>query len=350
MHEQLLESPKALKMKLPLGLIEAEAIASWRREIRDIIEGRDPRILLIVGPCSIHNIESALHYAKLLKALADDVQDHFFVVMRTYFEKARTTLGWKGLIYDPHLDDSNDSRSGLHLARSFLLELVRLGLPAATEFLEPIVSNYIEDLISWGSIGARTAQSQIHRQLASSLSMPVGIKNRTDGNIDVAIQAAISARMQHSFLAMNDSGQAVIRKSKGNPLPHIVLRGGEECKNYDRASIDHAVKLLERAKITPHIIVDCAHDNSKKNYKKQTEIFSYLLDEVIGGNTAIRGIMLESFLLEASQDTLTSTTLSSEEIAYGASLTDPCLGWEETEALIKEAHKLKSYQYQVANT
>lgn len=349
MNKYYIDSPKALLEKHPLSTENSQKISKWREEIQAILAGNDPRLLLIVGPCSIHNKNAAYEYATLLKELSEQVKEHFFIVMRTYFEKARTQIGWKGLLYDPHLDSSDDIATGIVSARSLLIDLVELGLPTGCEFLDPLAANYISDLISWGSIGARTAQSQIHRQLASDLPMPVGFKNRTDGNIEVAIQSILAANRAHTFLSIGNEGQVCIKKSSGNIFPHLVLRGGEQNENFDKASITSAAKLLQTAKLPLGIIVDCSHDNSKKSCFRQGKIFSYLIHEKIAGLSALRGIMLESFLLEGTQSTLTSKVYSLEEIAYGASLTDPCLDWQATKALILEAHRLKSYKCQMVN-
>ncbi len=321
-------TPKALKNKLPL--FEHEKISSYRQTIEDILLGKDNRLLLIVGPCSIHDTAAAYAYAKELKRVADEVEDCFFIVMRTYFEKARTALGWKGLIYDPNLDGSNNMQKGLHLARELLLALTKLGLPAATEFLEPYTPNYIADCISWGSIGARTCQSPIHRQIASNLQMPIGIKNRSDGNIDIAVGACITAKEAQSFLTINDEGMLTQVTTTGNPLPHIVLRGSDQGPNFDHRSIATAAKKLKEANLTESIIIDCSHDNSEKNYARQEIVFSSVIEQVLTGKSPIRGIMIESFLEAGAQ----SEPLSKE---IGKSITDPCLDWQTTEALIREA-------------
>jgi len=355
MDDHLLESPETLIQRYPLSQQAAEAIALRRHEILEILTGKDPRLLLIVGPCSIHNIAAGREYAQRLKRLSSEVEDSFLVIMRTYFEKPRTSFGWKGLFYDPHLDGSNDITSGIHLCRSFLLELAELGLAAATEFLEPLSSNYLADLISWGSIGARTVQSPIHREIASNLPMPVGFKNRNDGNIEIAVQAAASSKEGHAFLGVGTDGRIAIKRSSGNIFPHIVLRGSEEADNFDLASQRHAVTLLERYGLPPSLIIDLSHGNSRKNFRKQAANFSELIDQIQKGNKLIRGFMLESNLLESTQEALLDrqnlhlypyplcNSYSNEEIAFGASLTDPCLGWQATETLIKEAAKLNTF-------
>lgn len=318
-------TPKNAKSNIPL--LQPEKIQVWRHEIGEILQGRDQRLLLIVGPCSIHNVDAAKAYAERLKLLAEEVQDVFFIAMRAYFEKPRTSLGWKGLLYDPYLDGSNDMQTGIHLARSFLSDLTELGLAAATEFLEPLSAFYLSDFISWGSIGARTCQSPIHRQLASFLPMPVGFKNRSDGNVDIAIQAIITSRQSHHFLGIDEDGHVSQVYGAGNQLTHLVLRGGENHPNYDRASIEKARLRLQHADLIDRLIVDCSHDNSQRNYREQTKIFSFLINQIASGNKTIRGIMLESFILAGVQDQYFSKELA-------ASLTDPCLDWETTEQII----------------
>lgn len=344
MNEYFIESPKAVQALLPLTPETEKKIVQWREEIVAILEGRDPRLLLIIGPCSIHNRNSGLEYAKLLKKLSEQVKDQFFIVMRTYFEKARTELGWKGFLYDPDLNNSYDITSGIFSSRAFLLDLAELGLPAGCEFLDPLAASFISDLISWGSIGARTCQSQIHRQLASSLPMPVGIKNFTDGNVEVAIQSLVSAKAAHSFLAIGNEGKLCIKKSSGNIFPHIVLRGGRKCTNFDKIALEQTSHLLKLAGLAPSILVDCSHGNSQRNYLEQKKVFSTLIEEEIAGLSMLRGIMLESNLLEDTQQSHRAkahSPYSLEEIAFGASLTDPCLNWQETVALVLEAHRLK---------
>jgi 3-deoxy-7-phosphoheptulonate synthase len=338
MNQDLLDSPEYYKQQLPLSDQAKAQIRTWREEICRILQGKDDRLLLIVGPCSIHNPESALEYAKKLTKLREEVKDHFFIIMRTYFEKPRTSIGWKGLLYDPFLDTTHNIQQGLTICRSLLLQLVELGMPAATEFVEPLACHYFQDLISWGSIGARTVQSPLHRELASSLEMAVGFKNHTCGDIEAAICACLAAKQPQTFLSINEKGALSIKKSLGNPFPHIILRGGKKSINYDRDSIKIAHQLLMRAHLESAIIVDASHDNSKKDHKKQAAIFSYLLHEKEAHQIPIRGIMLESFLLEATQQTLTANSpYSQEEIAYGASFTDPCLDWQSTQELIQNA-------------
>jgi 3-deoxy-7-phosphoheptulonate synthase len=261
--------------------------------------------------------------------LADEVQDVFCIAMRTYFEKSRTTLGWKGLLYDPHLDDSHDMHEGILLSRKLLQDVTEMGLATATEFLDPLASYYISDYICWGSIGARTCQSPIHRQLASALHMPVGFKNRTDGNVDTAIGAVVTAKCPHQFLGIDDDGCICKVTGSGNPYPHLVLRGGEDRPNYDPLSIEWAARALRQANLAQTIIVDCSHDNSQKKYWQQPKVFSFLIDQVRKGYSPIRGLMLESFLLAGNQDAAMIKDM-------GVSITDPCLDWQMTEEIIRQ--------------
>ncbi|MBS0634684.1 MAG: 3-deoxy-7-phosphoheptulonate synthase [Verrucomicrobia bacterium] len=295
-------------------------IAQARTTIANILQGKDPRRLLIVGPCSIHNIDYAKEYAKRLKTLANEVQDSFYICMRAYFEKPRTTLGWKGLLYDPFLDGSNKIEEGLKMARELLEYLQGLEIAAATEFLEPLSYHYLGDLISWGSIGARTCHSPIHRQLASYIPMPIGFKNPIDGNIEIAIQACLTARKPHTFLGIDDNGKIATLHSEGNSLCHVVLRGSVNGPNFDEAT--STIERLKQEKLLDAIIVDCSHGNCQNDYRRQKEIFEQLMHQ-----TEIRGIMIESFL-EAGNTNIHNR---------GQSITDPCIDWEMTESMIKEA-------------
>lgn len=323
---------EALLTEYSLSTQEIDTVARWRKETVAILEAKHPKVLLIVGPCSIHNTASAMQYARRLKILAEEVSDIFYVIMRTYFEKPRTSSGWKGLLYDPHANGSYDIPHGLRTSRKLLRELIQLGMPTATEFLDPMFAPYISDCITWGSIGARTAESQIHRQLASNLAMPVGFKNRPDGAIDVAIHGALQAKQSQHFLGINNQGQTVLIKSSGNCCPHVVLRGGNKEINYDRASIERTKRLLVASDAAPIVIVDCSHGNSKKDYNHQTAVFSSLIEQLTKDPLFIRGLMLESFLLEGKQKE------DSAIIHPDISLTDPCLGWEKTEMLIRQGH------------
>ncbi len=325
-------TPHIATVSAPLSENARRQISYWRQMLIQILQNSDPRLILIVGPCSIHNSDAALEYAKNLKILASEVSDVFMILMRAYFEKPRTLFGWKGLGYDPHLDGSCDIESGVKIARQFLTSLADIGIPSAVEFLDPLFSYYIRDCVTWGSIGARTVQSQIHRQLASGLPMPVGFKNRTDGNIESAIHACLSAKEPHTFLAIDSSGKICKETTRGNVYPHIVLRGGELMPNYDSASIGLASALLHQASLPATLIVDCSHDNCKKSHLAQTDIFLYLIEQVKSGSRAIRGLMLESFLLAANQPI--------ENPSPYISITDPCLDWPTTEQLIVQAASL----------
>ncbi len=320
-------TPNEVKNALPLLL--KEEICAARDTICNILHGLDARILLIVGPCSIHNIDAAKDYANRLQRLSCEVEDVFFICMRTYFEKSRTSLGWKGLLYDPFLDGSNSIADGIRLARELLIYLSNIHLPAAIEFLEPLFGPYISDCISWGSIGARTCQSPIHRQLISGLNMPVGIKNRDDGNIDIAIQACLTAREPHHFLGINDSGNICQQVTKGNSLLHLVLRGANTGPNYSSSKIADASKRLKQASLLESIVVDCSHDNSQRDHLQQPKVFSDIITQITSSNSPVKGIMLESFLEEGSTNSVADAFL-------GRSITDPCLDWQTTEQIIRQ--------------
>ena len=319
-------TPKTLKQEQPLSDDLSYTINRWRGEITAILKGDDERQLLIVGPCSIHNVQSAFEYAARLKNLADTVRESFFIVMRTYFEKPRTCSGWKGLLYDPHLDGSCDIITGLRRTRAFLIELAQLGIPAATEFLDPHATPYFHDLISWGCIGARTSESQIHRQLATVLPMPIGFKNRPDGSIEPAVCGILQAQCPQRFLGMDEEGKIGIIQGQGNTFPHLVLRGGEKGPNYSATSIMHAHNRLQSFDLPQTVIVDCSHDNSRKNPHTQSAIFRSLIH---CNSPRVQGIMLESFLQEGKQQV-------SSHVTSDISCTDPCLSWEATAAVITE--------------
>lgn len=313
----------------------SEHVAASRETIKQIIGGDDHRFLAIVGPCSIHDEEAALEYATRLKVLAEKVSERIFVVMRVYFEKPRTTVGWKGLINDPHMDDSFDIDEGLHKARRILMRINELGLPAGTEMLEPIVPQYIADLVSWASIGARTTESPTHRQLASGLSMPVGYKNATDGSVDIAIHAMISARAPHSFLGIDNEGRTAIIKTRGNEAGHLILRGGRSGTNYDRESIVSACDKLLGSQLNPALVVDCSHANSEKDHTRQEIVWRDVIEQRANGLEAILGAMLESNINEGQQ----KLTDGGKDLQYGVSITDACIGWEKTEELLTWAHE-----------
>lgn len=324
-------TPKALKQELLASPPQLEFVYKSRKQVEKILKGEDPRLLLIVGPCSIHDNSSAIEYASKLRLLSDALSDHFFIVMRTYFEKSRTSLGWKGVVYDPHLNGTNDIATGLRHARSLLLELADLEIPAATEFLDPFMPKYFGDLISWACIGARTTESQIHRQFASGLPMPVGFKNGTSGNVDVALNAVLTASHPHTFFSINDDGHLAVVNTKGNPHSHIVLRGGEGKPNYDPHSIASVIEKLKKSHLPSNIIVDCSHDNSSRKYEEQCTVFKSVLKQHLEGNTYIRGLALESNLFAGSQP----MPIDKIRLQYAVSITDPCLDWASTEKLIR---------------
>jgi len=327
-----LPSPRAIKTKLPITDQAAALVVASREAIRRILHGQDTeRLVVIVGPCSIHDPDAAYEYAAKLKPLADSLRDRLLIVMRTYFEKPRTTIGWKGLINDPHLDGTCDIAAGMELARTILLKINELGLPCATELLDPISPQYVADLISWTAIGARTTESQTHREMASGVSMPVGFKNGTEGSLQVAVNAMISARTPHHFVGINADGQTAIIKTMGNPDRHIVLRGGGGKTNYDAEHVAKAEAAVAGEGIARPIMIDCSHDNSSKDHKRQGVVAREVLRQFREGRQSIMGLMLESNLHPGKQ-----TWKQGIPLAYGVSITDACLGWEETAALLTE--------------
>jgi len=329
---EVLIPPRVLKAELPLEEPIVETVVNARETIRRILRGDDKRLLCLVGPCSIHDPEAALDYARRLAALKPRLEKQFFVVMRVYFEKPRTTIGWKGLINDPHMDDSCDVEAGLRIARRLLLDINRMGLAAGTEMLDPISPQYIADLISWTAIGARTTESQTHRELASGLSMPVGFKNSTDGNLQVAVNAIESSRRPHSFLGINQDGLTAIVRTTGNPDTHVVLRGGKT-PNFDAKSIEECCRMLEKVKVEPRVMVDCSHAQTSKDYTKQPAILEALVEQVSTGSNSIMGVMLESNLGPGNQ----SIANGRAALKYGVSITDPCIDWPTTERCLLEA-------------
>jgi len=326
-------SPIELKREFPVSTAVADHVRQSRSILEDILTGNDRRVIAIVGPCSIHNTEMALEYARKLKLVADDVSDRIFVVMRVYFEKPRTTIGWKGLINDPHMDDTFDIATGLRKARQILLEINEVGLPAATEMLEPITPQYIADLITLASIGARTTESPTHRQMASGLSMPVGFKNSTEGSLEVAINAMKAGRAQHRFLGIDNDGKTCVMSTRGNELGHLILRGGRNGPNYDADSIAEASRLLSEAKLPPRLVVDCSHANSSKDYRRQSVVWNDVIRQRAEGNDAIVGLMLESNLVEGQQ----SLGDDPSKLTYGVSITDGCISIEQTAELLRSA-------------
>ncbi|MGF1451058.1 MAG: 3-deoxy-7-phosphoheptulonate synthase [Opitutales bacterium] len=328
-----LPTPHTLLEELPRTAAQADKIAAYREEIEQIIFGGDPRLLAVVGPCSIHDVEAGREYAEKLAELAERLRDRVFLVMRVYFEKPRTTTGWKGLIMDPQLDGSADLPTGLRVARKFLGEVLDLGLPTATELLDPITPQYIADLICWSAIGARTTESQTHRQMASGLSMPLGFKNGTDGDLAVAINAIKAASAPQTFLGINGDGQAAAVSTRGNPNCHIVLRGGRHGPNFDIQNVRLARQALEVAKLPPAVMIDCSHANSAKDPSFQPEVLRYGLGLVRRREPGVIGFMLESNLKPGKQP----FPRPKEELEYGVSITDGCIGWDATEALLTEA-------------
>ncbi|KAB2838861.1 3-deoxy-7-phosphoheptulonate synthase [bacterium] len=331
----LLPTPKQIQAQFPVSEKSQEIVFRGRQLIRDILDGKDRRLFVVIGPCSIHDPKAALEYAERLKTLADRVQDKLFLVMRVYFEKPRTTVGWKGLINDPFMDDSFHIEEGLKIARRLLAQLTEMGLATATEALDPIVPQYISDLISWSAIGARTTESQTHREMASGLSMPVGFKNGTDGNIQVAINAMKSALAPHSFLGIDPEGRISVFQTKGNPYSHVVLRGGDSQPNYDPASVAQCQKELEKAGLMQKIMIDCSHGNSNKDHNKQPGVFASVVDQVIAGNKSLVGMMVESNLFEGNQGIPKNLT----DLKYGVSVTDKCIDWPTTEKMILDAYQ-----------
>ena len=328
-----LVSPREVKEKLPASPEILARVAEYRETCRRILRGEDPRLLVIVGPCSIHDPVSAIDYAKRLAALAEEVSDRLFLVMRVYFEKPRTTVGWKGLINDPRLDDSGDMAHGIMVARRLLLDVAELGLPAATEVLDPIMPQYIADLVSWSAIGARTTESQTHREMASGLSMPVGFKNGTDGSIQTAIDAMRSSRTPHSFLGIDQEGMTSIIKTAGNPDGHLVLRGGRDGANYHAHQTADAAEKLAKAGVPNAIMIDCSHANSGKDPARQPEVWKSILDQRAAGRSDIVGAMLESHLEFGAQ----SLGDDPSKLRYGVSITDACLDWEATADLLRKS-------------
>ena len=324
-------SPRALRALSPTPEAVNATVAQSRDRIIRILNQEDPRLLVVIGPCSIHDEKSALEYATRLSKLHKEFADKMEIVMRVYFEKPRTTIGWKGLINDPHLDGSQDIEAGLKRARQLLLQIVGMGLPAATEFLDPIVPQYIADLITWAAIGARTTESQTHREMASGLSMPVGLKNSTDGSLQVAIDAMGATRHAHSFLGMNEDGATSIVRTSGNPHAHVVLRGGRAITNYDAASIAAAEAKLISEKLPPVLMVDCSHANSEKKFAKQEDVWHSVVEQRAGGTKSLIGLMVESHLSEGNQPIPKNIS----ELRYGVSVTDSCIGWEATERMLR---------------
>ncbi|TAF11271.1 MAG: 3-deoxy-7-phosphoheptulonate synthase [Nostocales cyanobacterium] len=333
----VLLTPNQVKEKLPLTKSAEHTILKFRQELEQILDFQDHRKFIVVGPCSIHDPKAAMEYAEKLKVLAEKVHDKLLLIMRVYFEKPRTTVGWKGLINDPDMDDSFHVERGILIARSLLLKLAEFGLPTATEALDPIIPQYISELVSWSAIGARTTESQTHREMASGLSMPVGFKNGTDGNINVALNALRSAKTPHNFLGINQKGQVSVFQTRGNPHGHVILRGGHT-PNFDPENVRFVEEQLKAADLPPRIVIDCSHGNTNKDYKLQPVVLENVIQQIVDGNTSIVGMMLESNLYAGNQPIIGKR----EELQYGVSVTDKCIAWEETEKIILAAHaKLK---------
>ena len=323
--------PVFLEEEMPITEKASSTVYQARNEIGDIIHGKDDRLLVIVGPCSIHDTKAALEYAARLKTAIDELSADLRVVMRVYFEKPRTTIGWKGLINDPYLDQSFKINDGLRLARRLLLDLAGMGVPAGTEFLDMIIPQYLVGLVSWGAIGARTTESQVHRELVSGLSCPVGFKNGTSGDVQIAIEAVRSAAHQHTFLGHTKNGQSAIFVTAGNPDCHAILRGGRATTNYDVESVGEACASLGKASLPSRIMVDCSHANSRKDHTKQPAVCRAVAEQIATGSRSIMGVMLESNLVAGAQK-----LVDKKQLLYGQSITDPCMGWDETLVLLRE--------------
>lgn len=334
----LLQSPNQVTSEMPLGPRAAEVVSRAREEVADVLHGRDDRQIVIVGPCSIHDPVAAVDYAGRLLELRNKLADSLVIVMRVYFEKPRTTVGWKGLINDPHLDGSYDIPTGIRWARKLLLELAELGMPAATEMLDPVIPQYIADLVTWTAIGARTTESQTHREMASGLSMPVGLKNGTDGSLTVAINAMIASSRPHSFLGIDGDGRVGVVKTRGNPHCHLVLRGGNTGPNYRAAEVAKAASALGKAGVNPRVMVDCSHDNSGKDPMRQPEVLADVAAQVRAGSPHLLGVMIESNLVAGRQEPGPRSTLT-----YGQSITDGCVDFGTT------ARMLESFAESVAS-
>ncbi|WP_409522550.1 3-deoxy-7-phosphoheptulonate synthase [Nitrincola sp. MINF-07-Sa-05] len=331
-------TPETLKDKLPITELAANTVMHGRQTIKDILDRKDKRLMVVIGPCSIHDTEAALEYGRRLKALSEEVKDSLYLVMRVYFEKPRTTVGWKGLINDPHMNDSFDIEEGLHIARKLLLDLSEMGLPLATEALDPISPQYIQDLISWSAIGARTTESQTHREMSSGLSCAVGFKNGTDGGLTVAINAMQSVSHPHSFLGIDGDGQVSIVRTRGNQYGHVVLRGGNGKPNYDSVSVKLCEQAMDKAGLINNIMIDCSHANSSKDPALQPLVAENAANQILEGNKSIIGLMIESNLEWGNQNIPENLA----ELKYGVSVTDACIDWKSTEESLRAMHhKLK---------
>ncbi|MBJ6611856.1 MAG: 3-deoxy-7-phosphoheptulonate synthase AroG [Candidatus Thiothrix moscowensis] len=330
MHE--LTPPVELHREYPLSEIATETVYNARQEAHDILHGKDDRLLVVTGPCSIHDVDAAMEYAARLQHYRQALKDQLHIIMRVYFEKPRTTVGWKGLINDPDLDNSFHINKGLRMARKLLLDLNNQGMPAATEYLDLISPQYVADLVSWAAIGARTTESQGHRELASGVSCPIGFKNGTYGNLNIAVDAIGASSRPHHFLSVTKEGRTAIFATKGNEDCHVILRGGQE-PNYDAASVAAAVAALEKAKLSPYLMVDFSHANSYKDYRRQPEVATDVAGQIAAGNRAIAGVMIESHLVEGNQK---ADGKQREELVYGQSITDACINWDTTVQVLEQ--------------
>ena len=329
--EAVLPTPASLRQQIPLASTLANRIQQQRQAIRDILEGRDDRLLVVVGPCSIHDPEAALDYARRLAALTPHIDDRILPVMRVYVEKPRTTVGWKGLAYDPELTGDGDMSRGLALSRRLMRDIAELGLPVATELLQPMLAPYLDDLLSWVAIGARTTESQLHRELASGLEAVVGFKNATNGDLGVALDAMQAARHPHQHFSMSPQGAPVVRDTAGNPHTHVVLRGGHGEPNYQASHVAASRRALSDAGLAPRLMVDCSHANARKDHRRQSEVLLDVLQQRLAGDDSLIGLMLESHIHEGKQP------LAPGQLRYGVSVTDACIGWETTEHLLTTA-------------
>lgn len=329
-----LTSPSKLKKEFPITEKISELVFNSRETVKSIIEGKDDRLIAIVGPCSINDPDAALEYAEKLNKLSNELGDKLFIIMRVYFEKPRTTIGWRGLVLDPYMDGSKDIQTGVSKARDLLLLISEMGLPIATEILDPIVPQYLADLISWAAIGARTTESQTHRDMASGLSMPVGFKNSTEGNVQVAVDAIEAANHSHSFIGMDKDGRSCIIKSAGNKYGHVILRGGRTGTNFDSKTVEDLLAVLKKKDLFESVFIDCSHANSNKDFANQSKVLNELVDRKVTNQKEISGFMLESNLFEGNQKIPENLA----ELKYGVSITDACVGWEETEKILREAH------------
>ena len=332
-EEQVLITPEELKAKLPLSEKARHFIQQSRQTISDIIHKKDHRLLVVCGPCSIHDIDAAKDYARRLKALSEQLNDHIYLVMRVYFEKPRTTVGWKGLINDPQLDGSFDIEQGLHVGRRLLVDLAEMEIPLATEALDPISPQYLADTFSWAAIGARTTESQTHREMASGLSMPIGFKNGTDGSLSTAINAMQAASSSHRFMGISREGQVALLTTQGNTDGHVILRGGKQT-NYDSVSVTECEQEMEKAGLSPSLMVDCSHANSRKDFRRQPLVAEDVIHQIREGNKSIIGLMIESHINEGNQ----ASDIPFDQMEYGVSITDACINWDDTEALLRRAH------------